>query len=949
MPNDRLTEHQPVASRIRQTNHLAFALMTSVLVVFLIPDRAECEETSADLANATEHLQRGRYEEAAEAFEEIVESTEDATKAEAIIGLSRALESQGQYKQAVTQLTDATTPSPAILAETARLQFTIGRIEEAAASCEAALKADADQPLAHLVLAWLSTEAGDLKKANEAFRWFVRFYNRKQPTDAETLLLIADGAGEYARWNSNSSIFNFIINTLCVDALKDDPQSWQTHLASGALLLEKYNRGQAIPDLKKALEINPRAVSVIVALGEAALQKHDVDAALTYAEQALNVQDNYVPMLRLMADIALNKHSPDAAMLALQEARKTNPFDAKTLGRLAAAHYILDVQPGGESDKRLTALLANLDAIEEASLENPSRLEQLVIDVAARNPKPGVFLNAFASVLESRRKYAMAEKLYQHAIRVMPQLSQPKTSLGMLYMQTGRSDQAKQLLDEAFKADPYHVRVSNMRKVLGVLSSYETITTDHFVIRVDSQEDKILGEYMAEYLEEVYPELVELYGYEPPQRSVFEIYNNAKGLSAHQWFSARMVGLPWIQTIGASTGMMVALASPTASPQPYNWARVVKHEFVHVLTLQQTHFNIPHWFTEALAVTSEDIKRPAEWNRMLLDRVPRDELWSLDELTGIFVRPETPADWQFAYCQSRLYAQYMIETFGKETISSMLDLYRKNVRTNDAIPQVFDMTAEEFDNGYREFLKRIVEEELDGSATEAPKSIVDIEKEFNANPENAATLAAFADAMFKAKRRRQARALAEQALEKNSREPLAAVVLAELELLARDVDEAVAILEAALDEQEPNARVLGLLAKLRLLQAQPEEAARLYELGRAKFQIDQSWLPQSGEWLKGLAAAYIQLGEDDKLKNVLESIANLDGDNPVVRRKLAQLADDRGDVVDAGRWAKEALHIDVTDPETHRILAKLHDHEGRAKKAARERKIAEMLEAESPE
>ncbi|MGZ0163732.1 MAG: tetratricopeptide repeat protein [Planctomycetales bacterium] len=911
-------------------------------------DLARADETS-DLADATEHLQRGRYEEAAEAFTEILNTENEDTSSAAIIGLSRALESQGEYKESITRLTEIAKPTPAVLAEAARLQFTIGRLEEAAASCEAALKADADQAMAHLVLAWLSTEAGDLKKANEAFRWFVRFYNRKQSTDAETLLLIAEGAGEFARWNSNSSIFNFIINTLCVDALKDDPLSWQTHLASGSLLLEKYNRAQAIPDLKKALEINPRAVAVIVALGEAALQKHDIDAALTYAEQALNVQANYVPTLRLMADIALNKHSPDAALLALEEARKTNPFDSETLGRLAATFYLLDVQPGGEADERLIDLLANLDAIDQAGLTEPSRLEKLVINVANRNAKPGAFLNAFASALESRRKYAMAEKLYQHAIRVMPQLSQPKTSLGMLYMQTGRSDQAKQLLDEAFKADPYHVRVSNMRKVLGVLSGYETITTDHFVIRVDSQEDKILGEYMAEYLEEVYPELVELYGYEPPQRSVFEIYNNAKGLSAHQWFSARMVGLPWIQTIGASTGMMVALASPTASPQPYNWARVVKHEFVHVLTLQQTHFNIPHWFTEALAVTSEGIERPAEWNRMLLERVPRGELWSLDELTGIFVRPETPADWQFAYCQSRLYAQYMIEKFGKETISEMLDLYRKNVRTNDAIPQVFDKTAEEFDEGYREFLKRIVEEELGGSAIEASKSIADLEKEFNADPENAATMAAFADALFKVKRRRQARELAEQALEKNPREPLAAVVLAELELLARDVDEAVAFLEAAFDEQEPNARVLGLLAKLRLLQAQPEEAARLYELGRTKFKIDQSYLPQSGEWLKGLAAAYIQLGEDDKLKNVLESIANLDGDNPVVRRKLAQLADDKGNVVEAGRWAKEALQIDVTDPETHRILAKLHDHEGRTEKAAREREIAEMLEAESPE
>lgn len=939
-----------MTSQDRISSHQA-ALLSSVFLFFLLfaPRLSVCDDTS-DLSNATEHLQRGRYEEAAEAFEELLsEGKSDETRSAAIIGLSRALENQGEYQEAITRLTEISKPSAAILAEAARLEFTIGRLEEAAASCEAALKADADQPLAHLVLARLSTEAGDLKKANEAFRWFVRYYNRKQPADAETLLLVAEGAGEYARWNSSSSIFNFIINTLCVDALKDDPLSWQTHRASGLLLLEKYNRAQAIPDLKKALEINPRAVSVIVALGEAALQKHDIDEALTYSEQALQVQENYVPTLHLMADIALNKQAPDAALLALEEALKTNRLDSKTLGRIAAVYYLLDVQPGGEADKRLVALLENLDAIEEAAIKQPSRLEQVVIDVAKRNAKPGVFLNAFANTLESRRKYTMAEKLYQHAIRVMPQLSQPKTSLGMLYMQTGRSDQAKQLLDDAFKADPYHVRVSNMRKVLGVLSNYKTITTDHFVIRVDSEADQILGQYMAEYLEEIYPELVELYGYEPPQRSVFEIYHNAKGLTAHQWFSARMVGLPWIQTIGASTGMMVALASPTASPKPYNWARVVKHEFVHVLTLQQTHFNIPHWFTEALAVTSEGIKRPVEWNRMLLDRVPKGELWSLDELTGIFVRPETPADWQFAYCQSRLYAQYMIETFGEETISEMLDLYRKNVRTNDAIPRVFEMTAEEFDEGYRNFLKRIVEDELGGSAVEAPKSIADLEKEFNAAPNDPSAMAAFADALFKAKRRRQARALAEQALEKNPQEPLAAVVMAELEMLARDFDAAIAFLETAFEEEQPNARVLGLLAKLRLLKSEPAEAAKLYELGRKKFNIDQAYLPQSGEWLKGLAAAYIQLGEDEKLKNVLEAISALDGDNPTVRQKLAQLADDEGDVAEASRWASEALQIDVTDPGTHRIMAKFHDHEGRSKLAEKERRIAEQLEAETPD
>lgn len=901
---------------------------------------------AATSEEAEEHLNKGRYEEAEAAFTGILEADPDDVSA--AVGLSRSLEAQGLYTDAITKLAAADQQNADILARLAELQFAVGRLEEAVASCQAALELDQEHAAATMVLTKLQVESGQLEEADNGYRWFVRYYNRKQPTDAETLLLVAEGSAEYARWHSASQIFRFIINTLCPDALEDDEGSWRVHFVSGALLLEKYNRSQAIPDLKKALSINPRAVDVIVALGDAALQKHDLDQAELHAKQALEVQGNSVIALQLKADVEIVRGQIGAALETLKKAAEVNPADQGTLGRIAACYYLIDVQADPEeTDERLNELLVNIDAIEEGAPEKPTRLEQLIIDLARRNPKPGQFLTTFGSGLETKRKFGMVEKLYQHAIRIMPQLSQPKTSLGMLYMQMGRSEEAQQILDDAFKADPYHVRVSNMRKVLGVLDGYETIMTDHFVIRVDSQADRILGEYMAEHLEEVYAELVELYQFEPPTRTTFEIYHNAKGLSAHQWFSARMIGLPWIQTIGASTGMMVALSSPTAIQKPFNWARVIKHEFVHVVTLQQTRFNIPHWFTEALAVTSENVERPAVWNRLLLERVPRGHLWSLDELTQIFIRPPTPLDWQFAYCQSRLYAQFMIETYGEDKIALMLDAYRRNVPTNTAIEQVFEVPVEEFEKGYRAFLNRIVEDELGGSSVDAPKSISDIEKEFNENPEDPAAMSAFAEALLKANRRRQARELAESAREKNEAEPLAAVVIAQLSLLAQDVDAAAEVLQSALNKEEPNQRVLGLLARVKLLQREPGEAAKLYELGRDKLGVGKNYLPGTDEWLKGQAAAYIQLNQQDKLKEVLESIARLDGDNAVVRKKLAQMAVERDDLEAAGKWAMEALHVNVMDAEVHDVLAEFYASRGDEERTARERRIAkEIREAE---
>ena len=147
----------------------------------------------------------------------------------------------------------------------------------------------------------------------------------------------------------------------------------------------------------------------------------------------------------------------------------------------------------------------------------------------------------------------------------------------------------------------------------------------------------------------------------------------------HEKFSGRTVALPFIPTVGACTGKVVALSSPKTSNKPFNWARVMKHELVHVITLQQTEFNIPHWYTEALAVESEGFSpRPQPWNKMLVERVPtRRKLLNLDTINLGFIRPDEPEDRQLAYCQAQLYAQYMLQRFGGDALIKMLAAYKR--------------------------------------------------------------------------------------------------------------------------------------------------------------------------------------------------------------------------------------------------------------------------------
>src|SRR5438093_7495933 len=106
---------------------------------------------------------------------------------------------------------------------------------------------------------------------------------------------------------------------------------------------------------------------------------------------------------------------------------------------------------------------------------------------------------------------------------------------------------------------------------------------------------------MADYLERVYADLAAKFQYHPPVPILFAVFNN------HDMFSGRIVALPDLHTIGASTGRMVALVSPGGRGirRPFNWARVLRHELVHVFNLEQTRFQTPHWLTEGLAVIQE--------------------------------------------------------------------------------------------------------------------------------------------------------------------------------------------------------------------------------------------------------------------------------------------------------------------------------------------------------
>jgi tetratricopeptide (TPR) repeat protein len=496
----------------------------------------------------------------------------------------------------------------------------------------------------------------------------------------------------------------------------------------------------------------------------------------------------------------------------------------------------------------------------------------------------------------------------------MPQLSEARNNLGMLTLQMSRLDEARTLLDEAFKADPYHLRVSNMRKVIKVLDSYGTISTDHFVIRYDTKQDELLARRMSKFLEEdVHPQMVKLFGFEPPQRTTIEIYSKGSGQSAHEWFSARMIGLPWVQTIGASTGMMIAMASPNGLAEPYNWARVIRHEYVHVVTLQQTGFNIPHWYTEALAVRNEGYPRPVEWNDMLRERVPKRDLRDLSNLNLGFIRAKNGDDWNFAYCQSDLYADYFVKRFGEDSLQKLLEAYREGQTTEVALPGLFKTSVKDFEAGYLQFLDERVAGLSQGTSTEPELTAAEIERGVEEHPKDPLWLGRAALLKVQVRRRDEARKLAREALEIDKHCASAAIALAQLDLRAEEPEKAIEKLTSALNPEKPDRLLLEKLIPLLVKTEQWEAALTNASLAEKAF-------PEDVTWTMALAEILPHAGDGDRRKMVLERLAYFKSDDPDYRLQRAELAWADKDLATTAKYAGLVLEIDVLDAKAHWLL-----------------------------
>ncbi len=452
-----------------------------------------------------------------------------------------------------------------------------------------------------------------------------------------------------------------------------DRLCWPAHLAEAELLYSKDNRKEAGDAAMQTLSLNPRSARAWSMLARAAVDGFNFEGVEGVAERLRRLSD---PRISIDAGIALararlRQNDPDGAAEAI----------APALERFPRSRALLAVRAAVEAQRfdfeRVDALLAEFDAI-----------------------SPGSYLGYYevGRTLSENRQYESSARYLEEAARRAPHRAEPLIELGLMLVQAGRDKDAGTALAKACALDPFNTRAGNSLKLVQDLEQHATVESGHFIVRYRPGSDSVLADEMPALLEAMHDRVTGNgpggIDHEPRTKTVIDL------MPDHRAFAVRIAGITRIHTMAAATGPVIAMESPREGAGhtvgPYDWLRVVRHEYTHTVTLSRTNNRIPHWFTEAAAVYLEDSPRDYSACQLLEGALSADELFDLESINLGFVRPRRPQDRSLAYAQGHWMYSYIVERWGERAPLKLMDLYAAGQRERQAFPAVLKIAPDEF-------------------------------------------------------------------------------------------------------------------------------------------------------------------------------------------------------------------------------------------------------------
>ncbi|HEY0968618.1 MAG TPA: tetratricopeptide repeat protein [Opitutaceae bacterium] len=562
---------------------------------------------------------------------------------------------KGEYEdvidEALALVSDPATPEEWHLLLSEAL-LTVGRYPEAEAATARGLVREPGS----IRLRWLAREAaraqGKIVRAEELLTE-IGSTVRAQPwmyRNPENLLIFGRAALELG------SDPKEVLDRIYTPMAQANPDLREVYLAKGDLALSKHDFALAATTFQEAVKRIPDDADLHYGLARA-YENGDRGAMVESLKAALEANPRHIPSLLLMADHRIVAEQYGEAEDSLSEVRGVNPASPEAWAYYAAVAHLRN-QPSGERTSRAEAL--------KPWPENP-----LVDHIIGR-------------VLSQKYRFAEGAAYQRSALAMDKDYLPAKAQLATDLLRLGESSEGWMLAQEVSVRDEFNVEAFNLVTLQETMQKYTTLTSGDFIVRMTSREAAVYGPRVLALLTKAHQQLSEKYGFQPVKPTTVEIFADQRD------FAVRTFGVPDVPGyLGVCFGRVVTANSPAVNVgAPVNWESVLWHEFCHVITLQMTNNKMPRWLSEGISVYEERQANPA-WGDQLSpeyrDLILNGRMTPVSQLSSAFLAPPSPQALQFAYYQSSLVVEYIIEKHGLDSLKAILRAVGIGMDINAAI------------------------------------------------------------------------------------------------------------------------------------------------------------------------------------------------------------------------------------------------------------------------
>ena len=474
-------------------------------------------------------------------------------------------------------------------------------------------------------------------------------------------------------------------------------QGWRYRDPASLLVLGRLALTQGI-DAKKVLDEVytpikkqlPNYIDVYHASGELSLEKHDYALAAEAYEQAIKI-DAGDPDAHYGLAQAFAASDEEKAKESLAAALAKNPNHVPSLLMLVDGH--VDAENYDEAEKLLAQVLKINSEHSQAwayravvaHLTNQPAKEKVARQAALKwwpaNPEVD---HLIGRKLSQNYRFAEGAAYQRNALKLSAGYLPAKMQLAQDLLRLGQEEEGWKLADDVFSNDAYNVVAHNLVTLQDSLSKFRTLESDGFHVRMDSREAEIYGPRVLDLLKRARKQLCKKYDVELEGPIVVELFPR------QQDFAIRTFGLPGGgMFLAVCFGNVITANSPASqSENPANWEATLWHEFCHVVTLNKTNNKMPRWLSEGISVYEERLADPT-WGQSITPRYREmmlgDELTPVSELSGAFLKAESPLHVQFAYYESSLVVEFLVEKYGIETLKRVLVDLGVGMPINDSL------------------------------------------------------------------------------------------------------------------------------------------------------------------------------------------------------------------------------------------------------------------------